>query len=85
MHSGVQRVLHYKHVKSIPHLARTPPVPIRSLGAAVRHNFRRTLLVPSREENISSLGTAVQHNYRRTLLVTSREEKYQWTERRGTT
>ena len=29
---------------------------IRSLGTAVQHNFRRTLLVPSREDNISSLG-----------------------------
>ena len=44
------------------------------MGAAVQHNFRRTLLVPSREENISSLGAAVQHNFRRTLLVPSREE-----------
>ena len=42
--------------------------------ATVQHNFRRTPLVPSREENISSLGTAVQHNFRRTLLVPSREE-----------
>ena len=40
----------------------------------VQHNFRRTLLVPSREENINSLGTPVQHNFRRTLLVPSREE-----------
>ena len=47
---------------------------ISSLGAAVQHNFRRTLLVPSREENISSLGAAVQHNFRRTLLMPSREE-----------
>ena len=43
------------------------------LGAAVQHNFRRTLLVPSRK-NINSLGAAVQHNFRRTLLVPSREE-----------
>ena len=47
---------------------------VRSLGAAVQHNFRRTLLVPSSEENISSLGAAVQHIFRRTLLVPSREE-----------
>ena len=47
---------------------------INSLGAAVQLNFRRTLLVPSREENISSLGAAVQHNFRHTLLVPSREE-----------
>ena len=33
-----------------------------------------TLLVPSREENISSLGAAVQHDFRRTLLLPSREE-----------
>ena len=47
---------------------------ISSLGAAVEHNFRRTLLVPSREEKISSLCAAVQHIFRRTLLVPSREE-----------
>ena len=35
---------------------------INSLGAAVQHNFRRTLLVPSREKIISSLGAAVQQN-----------------------
>ena len=40
----------------------------------VQHNFRRTQLPPSTEENIRSLGTAVQHNFRRTLLVPSREE-----------
>ena len=40
----------------------------------VQHNFRHTLLLSSREENISSLGAAVQHNFRRTLLVPSREE-----------
>ena len=41
----------------------------------VQHNFRRTQLPPSTEENISRLqGTAVQHNFRRTLLVPSREE-----------
>ena len=45
-----------------------------ALGTAVHHNFRRTLLVPSREKNISSLGAAVQHNFRRTLLVPSREK-----------
>ena len=28
---------------------------INSLGAAIQHKFRRTLLVPSREENIKSL------------------------------
>ena len=44
------------------------------MGAAVQHNFRRTLLVPSREENINSLGAAEQYNFRRTLLVPSREE-----------
>ena len=37
-------------------------------------NFRRALLLSSREENISSLGAAVQHDFRRTLLVPSREE-----------
>ena len=42
-----------------------------SLGTAVQHNFRRTLLVPSTEENISSLGAAAQHNLRRALLVLS--------------
>ena len=48
---------------------------INSLGAAVQHNFRRTLLVvPSREKNINSLDVAVEHNFRRTLLVPSREE-----------
>ena len=47
---------------------------VSSLGAAVQHNFRRTLLLPSREENINILGAAVQHNFRRTLLVPSREE-----------
>ena len=40
----------------------------------VQNNFRRTLLVPSREDNINSLGAAVQHNFRRMLLVPSREE-----------
>ena len=40
----------------------------------VQHNFRRTQLPPSRDENISSLSTAVQHNFRRMLLVPSREE-----------
>ena len=44
------------------------------MGTAAQHNFRRTLLVSSGEENISSLGTAVQHNFRRTLLVPSRKE-----------
>ena len=44
------------------------------LRAWVLHNFRRTQLPPSTEENISSLGTAVQHNFRRTLLVPSGEE-----------
>ena len=43
-------------------------------GTAVQHKFRRTLLVPSREENMSSQGAAVQHNFRRTLLLPSREE-----------
>ena len=47
---------------------------IRSLGTAVQHNFRRTLLVPSREQNINSLGAAIQHDFRRKLLVPSREE-----------
>ena len=48
---------------------------INCLGAAVlQHNFGRTLLVPSREENIYSTGAAVQHNFRRTLLVPSRDE-----------
>ena len=54
------------------HLGRK--VSISNLGSAVQHNFRRTLLVPSREENISSLSTSVQHNFRRTLLVSFREE-----------
>ena len=44
------------------------------LRAWVHHSFRRTQLLPSREETTSSLGTAVQHNFRRTLLVPSREE-----------
>ena len=43
-------------------------------GPAVQHNFRRTLLVPHREESISSLGAAVQHNFRCTLLLPSKEE-----------
>ena len=47
---------------------------VNNLGAAVQHNFRRTLLVPSREKNINSLAAAVQHNFWRTLLVPSREE-----------
>ena len=52
----------------------------------LKHIFRSTLLVPSREENISSLGAAVQHNFRRTLLVPSREENIKrisiaWTSR----
>ena len=51
-----------------------PPNAPAWLRAWVQHNFRRTLLVPSRVENISSLGAAVQHNFRRTLLVPSREE-----------
>ena len=46
---------------------------VNSLGAAVQYNFRRVLLLPSRERNII-LGNAVQHNFRRTLLVPSREE-----------
>ena len=29
---------------------------INSLGAAVQHNFRRAVLLPSREENINSLA-----------------------------
>ena len=45
------------------------------LRAWVYHNLRRTLLLPSREENISSLGAAVQHNVRRALLLPSRKEK----------
>ena len=49
---------------------------IDSLGTAVHHNFRRTLLVPSREI-ISSLDAAVQHDFRRTLLLPSREAQYQ--------
>ena len=53
------------------HLGRR--ISLTSLGAAVQHNFRRTLLLPSRE-NINSLGAAVQHNFRRTLLVPSKEE-----------
>ena len=44
------------------------------LRAWIQHNFRRTQLLPSREESINSQGTAVQHNFRRTLLVPSREE-----------
>ena len=51
---------------------------ISSLGAAVQHDFRRALLLTSREENINNLRqgpwcAAVQHNFRRTLLVSSRE------------
>ena len=45
-----------------------------SMDAAAQHNFRRTLLVPSREVNISSVGAAAQHNFGRTLLVPSMEE-----------
>ena len=45
-----------------------------SIGATVQHNFRRMLLMPSREENIGSLAAAVQHNFRRTQLLPSREE-----------
>ena len=44
------------------------------LRAWVQHNFRRALLLPSREENINSLGAAIRHNFRRTLLLPSREE-----------
>ena len=44
------------------------------LRAWVQHNFRRALLLPSREENVNSLGAAVQHNFRRALLLPSREE-----------
>ena len=47
---------------------------LNNLGVAGQHNFRRTLLVPPREENINSLGAAVQHNFRRTLLMPSREK-----------
>ena len=43
----------------------------------LQHYFRRTLLVPSREENISTLGAAEQHNFRRALLLPSREGEYQ--------
>ena len=43
-------------------------------GYPVQHNYNRTQLPPSTEENISSLDTAVQHNFRRKLLVPSREE-----------
>ena len=56
--------------RSYRHLRRK----IGSQGTAVQHNFRRTLLVPSREENISNLGAAVQHNFRRTQLLPSREK-----------
>ena len=48
--------------------------PTGYLRAWVQHNFRRTQLSPSADENIKSLGTAVQHNVRRTLLVPSREK-----------
>ena len=43
-------------------------------GPAVQHNFRRTQLLSSREDNISSLDAAVQHNFRRTQLLPSGDE-----------
>ena len=44
------------------------------MAPLVQHNFRPTVLVPSREENISSISAAVQHNFRRTQLLPSRDE-----------
>ena len=56
---------------------------ISSLGAAVQHNFRRTLLVPSREENISSLGAAVQHNLAPKYIgCQAKPQRVQWNPQR---
>ena len=47
-----------------------------SIAWALRYSItRRTLLVPSREENIKSLGAAVQHDFRRALLLPSTREE----------